>query len=835
MEARPTAHPSAESLRALALGKLDDNTASVVMKHLDSCPECSREVAASTNDDLLHRLRQTHNRTIAPAPAAPPGGSDRRPQPPMGPTTLWTVPPELADYPQYEVLRELGRGGMGVVYLGKNKLMDRLEVLKVLNKALLNHPGAVERFLREIRSAARLNHPNVVAAYSALQMGELLVFAMEYVDGEDLQALVKARGPLPVVHACHYVQQAAIGLQHAFEKGMIHRDIKPQNLILAREGKKHIIKVLDFGLAKVTRENSEDTALTGEGQMLGTVDYMPPEQTMDAAKADIRADIYSLGCTLYYLLTGGPPFTGKNLTAILLAHQSTEARSLSLIRPEVPVELSAVVKKMMAKTPAERYQTPAEVVKALATAGKLATKGTPKSSPAVPPPAAGRSEAEKKILRAQTILLPPSAAPATVQGRETTPGVARNLPPVEARQAGNAPQPRPATAWKMWLSGAAVGTVLLLGLLGLWATGVFKRKTKDGDSAPSATRAAEYDLTGGYRVVHFGADRTRVVLLFDSDKQYFARVYDAATGRAITPPLQHENHLSHASFSSDGRRVVTASDDKTARVWDATTGQAIAPPLKHEGKVRHASFSPDGQRVVTASWDKTARIWDAATGQEVSQPLTHEDWVRHASFSPDGTRVVTASDDKTARVWDAATGKELASFLQHESNVYHASFRGDGRSVVTASNDKTARVWDAATGKEIAPPLKHEDRVDYASFTPDGQRVVTASNDKTARVWDAATGQAITPPLQHEDGVRFATFSADGQRVVTASEDKTARLWDAATGKEVTPFLRHNGAVTQASFSPHRSRVITAGADNTARLWDAATGEELKKATIAPD
>jgi hypothetical protein len=255
---------------------------------------------------------------------------------------------------------------MGVVYLAKNKLMDRLEVLKVVNKALLDRPGAVERFLREIRSAAKLNHANVVAAYSAVQSGDLLAFAMEYVEGEDLAKLVQTHGPLPVARACDYVQQAALGLQHAFEKKMVHRDIKPQNLILAREGERHIVKVLDFGLAKVTRARNEDAGLTDDGTMLGTPAYVAPEQTLDAANADIRADVYSLGCTLYYLLTGAPPFERRSLYEVLQAHQSIEARPLNLVRPEVPEELVAVVRKMMAKDPANRYQTPLALVQALA-------------------------------------------------------------------------------------------------------------------------------------------------------------------------------------------------------------------------------------------------------------------------------------------------------------------------------------------------------------------------------------------------------------------------------------------------------------------------------------
>jgi serine/threonine protein kinase len=323
MAAQLGTHPSADALRGFAVGKLDDKTAAEIMNHIDSCPECCRVVAAQSGDDFLDRLRQAHSASSTPAPAAAPTGDEGAAKLAASPST--NLPPELANHPQYEVLRELGRGGMGVVYLARNKLMDRLEVLKVVHKALLDRPGAVERFLREIRSAARLKHANVVAAYSAVQSGEFLAFAMEYVEGEDLAQRVQRQGPLPVVQACDYIQQAALGLQHAFEKQMVHRDMKPHNLILAREGQRHIVKILDFGLAKVTRAKDEDTGLTDDGAMLGTPGYVAPEQTLDAATADIRADIYSLGCTFYYLLTGAPPFEGPSRYAVLQAHQSMEA------------------------------------------------------------------------------------------------------------------------------------------------------------------------------------------------------------------------------------------------------------------------------------------------------------------------------------------------------------------------------------------------------------------------------------------------------------------------------------------------------------------------------
>ncbi len=301
MDAHPATHPTDQTLHSYGLGKLDDPAAESVSRHMESCPACRRRVAELSSDSFLGRLRDAQG---SPEPSATNrsqvGGSniDRGPAAAFSPPPADTLPPELVDHPDYEVLRELGRGGMGVVYLAQNKLMGRPEVLKVVGRHVIERPGVLDRFLREIRSAAKLHHANIVASYSALRLGEGLVLAMEYVEGDDLAKLVKSRGPLPVVQACYFIYQAALGLQHAHEQGMVHRDIKPANLILARDGKKAIVKVLDFGLAKVTSEGQADSGLTGEGQMLGTPDFIAPEQIRDAQSADIRADIYSLGCTL---------------------------------------------------------------------------------------------------------------------------------------------------------------------------------------------------------------------------------------------------------------------------------------------------------------------------------------------------------------------------------------------------------------------------------------------------------------------------------------------------------------------------------------------------------
>jgi serine/threonine protein kinase len=384
--------------------------------------------------------------------------------------------------------------------------MGRKEVLKVVGGRGGRRPAILERFLREIRSAARLHHPNIVTAYSALQLGESYVLAMEYVEGLDLARIVKTKGPLPVAKACNYVHQAAMGLQHAHEHGMVHRDIKPANLILAPSGNKAIIKVLDFGLAKVTSEGQRDSGLTREGQMLGTPDYIAPEQIRDAQSADIRADIYSLGCTLYYLLSGGPPFKGDHLWDVYQAHFSMDASPLNLVRPEVPVELAAVVSKMMAKEPGRRFQQPRDVAQALTPFFKPGTAGPVVAKPDVSrvsfPEGEPRSTATPEPTRpaARTV---PSSVPSDHRPARTEPAsIFKDLidlgEPEPLRDTLlDMPSPAEATtpvvptsparmAAVNWLKGTrpprwwAAAGVLLLGLVITWAAGVLKVKTPNG-------------------------------------------------------------------------------------------------------------------------------------------------------------------------------------------------------------------------------------------------------------------------------------------------------------------------------------------------------------------
>jgi eukaryotic-like serine/threonine-protein kinase len=376
-------HPSPEQLAAFGLGRLQGAEREGIERHVADCDSCCAALGALPVDSLLGLARQAARaQPLSCGPALGETQAVGGTTPAEGYTAPGTaeLPPELAEHPRYRIISLLGQGGMGAVYKAEHRIMERQVALKVINPAFLaGNPTAVERFRLEVKAAGKLSHPNVVAAHDADQAGDLHFLVMEFVDGISLGRLVDKKGPLSVAHACHFVRQAALGLQHAHERGMVHRDIKPSNLMVTRKGQ---VKVLDFGLARFASERAVSTAepvglpmpsddsgtapLTAPGLVLGTPDFIAPEQARNPSTADIRADIYSLGCTLYFLLTGKPPFAEGSAFDKLLSHLQELPRPLTELRGDLPADLAAAVAKMMAKDPAERYQTPADVAKALA-------------------------------------------------------------------------------------------------------------------------------------------------------------------------------------------------------------------------------------------------------------------------------------------------------------------------------------------------------------------------------------------------------------------------------------------------------------------------------------
>lgn len=286
---------------------------------------------------------------------------------------------------EYTVVDKLGEGGMGIVLQAQHRYLKRIVALKVLHPSVTQSEDAVKRFHREVEAMARLSHPNIVAAYDANQQDGTYYFVMELVDGIDLSRLVKEQGVLAVERAVDFILQASRGLEHAHQKGVVHRDIKPSNLVLARNAERGTrnestspiewIKILDMGLVRFTDSRGDGATtdpegLTRTGDIMGSFDYIAPEQAIDTKRADQRADIYSLGCTLYYLLVGKPPYSGDTSMQKLLAHRENAIPSLRKVRPDVPLALDAVFSRMVAKDAEDRYSSMTEVIADLEAARK---------------------------------------------------------------------------------------------------------------------------------------------------------------------------------------------------------------------------------------------------------------------------------------------------------------------------------------------------------------------------------------------------------------------------------------------------------------------------------
>jgi serine/threonine protein kinase len=409
---------------------------------------------------------------------------------------------------KYKVLGPLGSGGMGQVYLCEHQVMRRRVAVKVLH-LYPDDPSALARFHREARAVAQLNHPNIVGGHDIDRDGKVHFLVMEYIDGSTFHHIVKQHGPMSPLRAAHYIRQAALGLQHAHQAGLVHRDVKPSNLLLDRAG---TVKILDMGLARFFHDESDDLSKRQFDSPLGTTDYMAPEQAIDSHQVDVRADIYSLGGTFYCLLAGHGPFRGRSPLQKLICHRFERPRPIRELRPEVAEGLAAIIDRMMAKEPAERYQTPAEVADALVPWTRAAIPPPPpEEMPELLPPGRGTlgagaapglpaslykpargpapDPASPSGAPPPTVPLPPGGETPTTPVARVTPGRAKAAGRAGPRDKSAASPPPPPPRGRRTLLAAAA--ILLLGA-GAAALAIyklnFKKEQTVGAGADDAAR-----------------------------------------------------------------------------------------------------------------------------------------------------------------------------------------------------------------------------------------------------------------------------------------------------------------------------------------------------------
>jgi serine/threonine-protein kinase len=582
----------------------------------------------------------------------------------------------------FEILDELGHGGMGVVYRARQLQPDRVVALKVIRHERLSSEEVINRFRREAQAAARLSHPNIVSVYESDQSGDTHYLAMEYVPGITLQQLVDRNGALPVAQACDFVRQTALGLQHAAEQALVHRDIKPANLMVLASATasqsgttRPLVKILDMGVARLYQlaHSPEEslTTLTRDGAVIGTPDYVAPEQLEDPHGADIRADLYSLGCTFYFLLTGKVPFPGGTLIQKLDRQRKETPPSVDQLRSEVPAAVAAVVRRLMAKRPADRYRTPGDLAAVLEHL-------------------------------AQTGQLPGGHQPAPLHAEKSLTGHTGAVSAVAFTPGG-----------RTVVSGGADRTIRV------WDVESGKQRHRYGETAPEPACLAVVPVTGHILAGH----------------GIGVRLWEAATGRELLRLTGHTDTVRGVAVSHDGRTALSGGDDRVPRLWDLSTGREAHRLTGHRGRVTGVALSADGRLAVSGDRDQSLRLWEAKTGRELRSFAVPKGAVLAVALSPDDRAVLSAHFDTTLRLWDRETGRELRRFTGHKQMVACVAVAPDGARLASGSHDGTVRVWDPVSGSELWCCQGHTGAVLGVAFSPDGKRLVSGGADCTVRVW----------------------------------------------------------------------------------------------------
>jgi WD40 repeat protein/serine/threonine protein kinase/tetratricopeptide (TPR) repeat protein len=751
---------------------------------------------------------------------------------------------------RYKLLQQIGEGGCGVVYMAEqNEPVRRRVAVKVI-KLGMDTKSVIARFEAERQALALMDHPNIakVLDAGATETGRPY-FVMELVRGIPINRYCDD-WRLDTAQRLRLFVQVCRAIQHAHQKSIIHRDIKPTNILVADHDGVPVPKIIDFGIAKATSDQrlTEKTLFTAFEQFIGTPAYMSPEQAnLSGLDIDTRSDIYSLGVLLYELLTGKTPFESKRLIAAGLDEIRRIIQQEEPTRPST--RLSTMMEEELTATARQRQTDSPRLVHLIrGDLDWIVMKALEKDRARRYETANGLAMDVERHLNAEPVIARPASAAYRFQKL-----VRRNK--------------------LAFAAGSAVLAALVIGLgisilYMLQAKSAFNRavaaentqttllQKEEAQSRKLRTTLATSDcLEADLRVENDdGADAipylTRILSSAPNDGDALTRLFALMTYHSWMVPtltLNHDSKVGYAEFSPDGKYIVTASEDKTARMWDAKTGRAMADPLPHNAPVISARFSPDGQRIFTVAKDHTAVVWSALTGRRLIEPFA---FASTLDFSPDGTHILTLSP-KMLEVWDTQTCQSQAKLFKSGELIAGADFSPDGARILTvdmivSTNTRTltrfradgtrvaakkgewlARVWDAHNGQPLGEPMRHGDSMRAAQFSHDGTRVVTASEDNTARVWDAQSGLPLTEPLRHADAVNDAEFSPDGKWVVTASDDNTARVWDAQSGQPQPKALKHANRVHSAQFSPDGLRILTATMDNTLRVWDAQTGQPL--------
>jgi eukaryotic-like serine/threonine-protein kinase len=793
------------------------------------------------------------------------------------------APPTVRYFGDYELLEEIARGGMGIVYKARQMSLNRVVALKMILADDFASSRDVQRFRTEAEAAANLDHPHIVPIHEVGEHEGHQYYSMKFVEGTSLADHPRS-GPRQEVEGMVGVIRA---VDHAHRRGVLHRDLKPSNVLVDSQGTR---LVTDFGLAK--RLETGDGSITETGQVLGTPKYMAPEQAASRKDLTVAADVYSLGVILYERLTGRTPFTGDDVLTLLRQVRDTEPPRLSSIRPGLDRDLETVVLKCLDKDPARRYHS----AEALADDLDRWLAGKPITAR----PSGSLARAWKWARRNPTV----AALAASVGVLLAALLIGSIVTAVRLAAAARSSQGLYLAAQSELVRPSNPGLALVLAL-----EGAERHPSPIAYNAALAAIEANDELR---TLIGRGSKVTMIAVAPDgrtavtgSDDR-IARLWDLDSGRMLAT-FDHDAPLVAVRFAPDGRRLVTFSsaysdpaggarstDDRTpptgaptVRVWDASTGRRLAEwseavsgqTIFRLNLAGAMDLSRDGRRLVVTSGGfpgHPPRIIDLDRGLVRAELNGHDGPVYSVASSPDGRRVATASADRTVRIWDAETGTERHRLTGRRCDVWFVAFSPEGRRLLTLGSEAVftfestpagfrtsvrsdsttthenvvGRLWDVETGAELVSltwPREQRGNAHRARFFPDGRRILTIltsglgyniSGDDPwhPAIWGADRGPFLSSLRRDESSVRSDTpqttdlaISPDGQRLAIAYEDGLVRLLS-SSGTPLKALGGHTGAVRALAFTPDGRRLVSASDDGTARVWDTRIGEEADRA-----
>ena len=712
------------------------------------------------------------------------------------------------------IIRLIAEGGMGRVYEGRQAAPERAVAVKVLRGGFAS-ASLVRRFEYEARVLARLRHPTIaqIFTFGTYDDGDGAVpfFVMELIDGGRPITRYALEAGLGIRELVAVFRRVCAAVAHGHQKGVIHRDLKPGNILVDAGGEP---KVIDFGVARsIDPDHGDATQMTRAGDVVGTLRYMSPEQLgVGDGDVDARSDVYALGLVLHEMLTGGLPYDLRGMSFVEAARILDDPSPASMAAVERVGRaagcgaldsraLATIIGTCLQKRPSDRYATAVEVEAEL---GRWLAGEAILARPPTPLESLVRFTRRHRAATAAAVAILASLVAATTGisyfyvRAERDRQRADEARLVAVRREEDAEQQAAAARAQLYISNVLLAAA-----------------ARDRDNVSEAKRLL--------------ADARDLVANAGTGNPIELNCLAASLDESVAAIGGHTGNVTAVAWSRDGTRLASGASDGAVRLG-TRTGAAVAwdevPMEAHEDAVWSMAFAADGGLLATASGDGTVRIWDVER-QVCLQTLAADDSTSYAvAFSADGGLLATGGRDRVVRLWETATWEPSGELRGHESTVHSASFAADGSALATASGDGTIRVWDVATRQQTHCLTGHAGRVFGVAFSPDGRRLASVGEDATARVWDVESA-APGPIMRHPFRCNGVAWLSGGRRLATASHDGVLRVWDAVSGTERGRFHGHTATIWSVAAVAADGWAATGAGDGTVRVWD--TDE-----TIAP-